>query len=289
LDYLLEVDVRRLYATKAYSSLFEYLVKDLGFSEPAAVERVNTVRLMREVPVVKTHLQEGRLSLTTASQIERFIKTENKVRRSSHSPKNSQPTASEKIKIVEACLDQSKREVEKTLFQNYSNEAKIVIQEKVKRVDAHRMALRLTISEETFQKLQKLKELAGEKSLEFIFDQGLDLLLLKEQKKRGVVNGKNVSKTQSFTSSPQLAEFENTESFNPLHAFHRAHSNMSQSESVKNCINPHSRFQRSGGRCEYVDPKTKKRCQSRYRVQVDHVHPFALGGKTEFSNLRHLC
>nr|ALS89731.1 HNH endonuclease [uncultured bacterium] len=63
--------------------------------------------------------------------------------------------------------------------------------------------------------------------------------------------------------------------------------------------NPDSRYiptsirnsvaERSGGRCEYVDDKTGRRCESRMRLQFDHREPFALGGQTTPENIRHLC
>lgn len=40
------------------------------------------------------------------------------------------------------------------------------------------------------QKLQELKDLTGHSSLETIFDQALDALLLSEKKKRGVIQKK---------------------------------------------------------------------------------------------------
>src|SRR5690606_29787152 len=46
---------------------------------------------------------------------------------------------------------------------------------------------------------------------------------------------------------------------------------------------------RSQGQCEYVDPVTKRRCESRSDLQFDHKVPFARGGRTELSNLRHYC
>ena len=266
LEYLLEVDVRKLYATKAYSSLFEYIVKELGLSEPAAAERVNAVRLMQEVPAVKTHLEEGRLSLTTASQIERFIKTENKVR-------IERLPVSEKATIVDACLDQSKREVEKLLLEKQSEEARILTREKIRPIASKRMELKLSVSLETFKKLEMPKELSGDKSLEAMFDEGPDLLLLKEQKRHG-----HVPKSTRPAKSEDMGESKNHEikAANPNSRFVPI--------DLKRAI-----FKRSGGQCEYTDPKTKKRCQCRYRIQIDHVYPYALGGKTELQNLRHLC
>jgi len=300
LEYLVEVDVRRLYATKAYSSLFDYIVKDLGLSEPAAAERVNAVRLMQEVPDVKTHLEEGRLSLTTASQIERFIKTENKVR-------DDRVQVSEKVAIIDACLNQSKREVEKTLLEKQSDEAKILTREKIKPIASDRMELKLSIDLQTFQKLEKLKELSGETSLERIFDEGLGLLLLKEQKKRG-----HDSKPTKPTKSARPAESKNADKSvrraqsekpnGPKKADEpkKTETKVTDSNSINlNSTNSNSRFipidlkraifKRSGGQCEFTDPKTKRRCKCRYRVQIDHVFPYALGGKTEPNNLRHLC
>ena len=48
-------------------------------------------------------------------------------------------------------------------------------------------------------------------------------------------------------------------------------------------------WRRDNGCCSYVDPHSGRRCGSRYRLEIDHVVPFALGGATELSNLRVLC
>ena len=48
-------------------------------------------------------------------------------------------------------------------------------------------------------------------------------------------------------------------------------------------------WRRDQGRCSYVDRFSGRRCGSRYRLEIDHVVPFALGGATELSNLRLHC
>ena len=48
-------------------------------------------------------------------------------------------------------------------------------------------------------------------------------------------------------------------------------------------------WQRDGGRCCHVDPRTGRRCVSRYLLEIHHVFPYALGGGAEPSNLRLLC
>jgi len=78
LEYLAEIERRRLFAERAYSSLFEFVVRELGYSESQASERISAMRLIREVVEVKDLIQTGDLTLTTASQIQRFLKTEKK-------------------------------------------------------------------------------------------------------------------------------------------------------------------------------------------------------------------
>ena len=48
-------------------------------------------------------------------------------------------------------------------------------------------------------------------------------------------------------------------------------------------------WQRDGGQCTYVHHETKRRCASKHLLQIDHIQPFALGGRTEKENLRLLC
>jgi 5-methylcytosine-specific restriction endonuclease McrA len=47
--------------------------------------------------------------------------------------------------------------------------------------------------------------------------------------------------------------------------------------------------QDTGAQCEYVDHETKKRCESRGQIEIDHVQPRAFGGGDERANLRVLC
>ncbi|MBI3016501.1 MAG: HNH endonuclease [Deltaproteobacteria bacterium] len=47
-------------------------------------------------------------------------------------------------------------------------------------------------------------------------------------------------------------------------------------------------FKRDEGRCSYVSPEGKS-CGEKNFLELDHIHPFALGGETAEENLRLLC
>ncbi len=48
LEYLHEIDIRRVYALMGYSSLWEYVCKYLKYSEYQASEKINAMRLIAE-------------------------------------------------------------------------------------------------------------------------------------------------------------------------------------------------------------------------------------------------
>jgi len=83
LMHLREVDERRLHLVRGHGSLFQYAVKELGYSEPAASERINAMRLMRSVPAAKEALTSGELNLTNAARMERYFQKHEKETRSS--------------------------------------------------------------------------------------------------------------------------------------------------------------------------------------------------------------
>ena len=48
-------------------------------------------------------------------------------------------------------------------------------------------------------------------------------------------------------------------------------------------------WRRDQGCCSYVDRHSGRRCGSRYRLEIDHIVPFALGGDAQPANLRLRC
>ena len=70
LDHLDEIDRRGLALRRGFSSLFDYAVRELRFSDAAAQRRIQAMRLCRRHGCVRASLQCGELSMTSAGQLE---------------------------------------------------------------------------------------------------------------------------------------------------------------------------------------------------------------------------
>ena len=70
LDHLDEIDRRGLALRRGFSSLFDYAVRELRFTDAAAQRRIQSMRLCRRHGWVRASLQSGELSLTAAAQLE---------------------------------------------------------------------------------------------------------------------------------------------------------------------------------------------------------------------------
>ena len=70
LDHLREIEARRLYLRRGYSSLFDYTVRELHYTEAAAWRRIKAMRLCRETSGVRERLQDGSLNLSNAALLQ---------------------------------------------------------------------------------------------------------------------------------------------------------------------------------------------------------------------------
>jgi hypothetical protein len=155
--------------------------------------------------------------------------------------------------------------------------------------------LKFIVNEVILQKLAELKNLIGDQSLAKIFELSLDAKLLSERKKRGHTSETTKPETNAPRKSVQILKTSPSKT-------QPAGECANQTQNLKVIDFTNARFsryipihlkrivfQRSNGQCEYIDPTTQKRCDCKFRLQIDHVRPIALGGKTSRSNLRSLC
>lgn len=96
--HLREVHRRRLYCDQGFGSLFQYCVKQLGYSEDQAYRRINALKLVKEMPEIQEQIASGELSLSTLSVAQSLFKAD--------------ATVDKKV-VIRALRNKSKREAEK--------------------------------------------------------------------------------------------------------------------------------------------------------------------------------
>ena len=86
IDHLREIQKRRLYLRRGFSSLFDYAVRELGYSDAAAWRRIKAMRLCAEIDGVRERLQDGTMTLNAAAQLQNaFDRQERKKERAASS------------------------------------------------------------------------------------------------------------------------------------------------------------------------------------------------------------
>lgn len=253
--HLLEIQKRKLFLNLGYPSLFEYAIKDLGYSASAAYRRIQAMRLLQSVPDVAEKLETGTINLTTASQVQTFIKAEKKA--------GTEISYRQKVEMLKAVENKSTREVEKHIITLKPEQA--FAQEKVRFVTPEIVELKIMIPDFLKEKLDHLKYYLSHRNPEMTYLRLIEylaeraLLKIEQRTKRAVA---------AVVSGPA----------NPIPPRRNIPATLR-----------HAVWLRDGGVCSYHDPKTGKRCGGRYQVQVDHIHPYSQGGDHALENLQLLC
>lgn len=251
LELINEVERRRLHLELGFSSLFDWLTRELGYSAAAAMRRIDSARLLRKVPTIATQIESGKLNLTNLARVQSAIRAEEK-----RTGKQIEPE-----KLVNAIEGKSSREVEQHLAQTFPDSAYKA--DSARAITDSQIRLQVTLSTPQYSELERAREVASHSHFgapmgEVIGMLATDYLDRKDPlRKKGHIDA---------TSAPD------TTGRRPL------------SINVRRLV-----FQRAEGRCEYKNPHTGKICGSRFQTQIDHIKPVALGGTNAVENLRLLC
>ncbi|MBI1860980.1 MAG: HNH endonuclease [Deltaproteobacteria bacterium] len=133
LDYLAEVDRRRLWLKEGYASLYDFCIRYLGYSEGETHRRIQACRLSQKVVEVKPLLENGTLSLTSLSLL---------------SPVLEKSNAQD---LLPRIINKPSREVADILAKGFP--------EKIQKKEI----LKIVLDEELKELLEKAKRLASEK------------------------------------------------------------------------------------------------------------------------------
>jgi len=77
LEYLIEIDNRKLWIKEGYASMYDFCIRCLGYSEGEANRRIQAARLSQRVEAVKPLLEKGEISLTNLTLLSPVLTLDN--------------------------------------------------------------------------------------------------------------------------------------------------------------------------------------------------------------------
>ncbi|UOF02729.1 HNH endonuclease [Bdellovibrio reynosensis] len=290
LEHIREIDARKLYLEKAYSSIYEYLTKELGYSGSAAMRRLEAARLMRDVPEIAERIQEGSLNLSQIGELSRAVKEKEKMSGDKVSPLQKQ-------ELIAMVSGRTTQEAQHELARILDLPIKEFDEQRVQKDESVR--LEITLSKNQYEKLMQCKDLAAHILLEgngsvsmtdvieFLANHYLDKKI-KKTKNKSVKQTAKVDRpleNQVVPRNPHSpCSSQEPKSSKPA---------IITTETVveRKSVTPKLRrliFQRDKC-CQYVDLKSGKQCKSTFALQVDHRMSKWAGGGNHLNNLQLLC
>ena len=295
--HLSEIDRRKLYAEEGYASLFSYCVEKYHYSEGAAYRRIQSAKAYQKFPEILELLKQGKLNLMTLSLIEPHLDQKNGGL------------------LIHKILDKSKREVEEVLSELSFKKEKV--QDVIRRLPVKKAVLENSAQNFTFtgesevnkkkstgnvsqkrpeipQKSQAFsdtepKEEVRRVKIEFVADEKVARLIerAKELLRHKYPQGKLEDLVRE--AFELLLEKKDPERKIKRDSSPRLHKGQNDAKGryIPQAIQREV-YQRDKAQCSYTSSEGKK-CGEKNFLELDHVHPWGLGGDSTAPNLRLLC
>jgi hypothetical protein len=287
---LAEIEERRLYLPAAYSTMHLYCVHEFHMSEETAFKRMRAARAARKFPALYPALADGRLHLTAVVLLAPHLTPENVdelVAAASHRTKAEiellvaarfpRPVVPTTVRVIApagatepATYSSDSPELELspgTVVASYGPKRPGRLEPPpghatVAPLSAERYEWHLTVSTRAQEQLRRAQALLGHAvpsgDISQVLERALDALVEKLEKQK----------------------FATTERPRPPRG---AANGRHVPAAVKRAV-----LERDGGQCTFVS-KNGRRCESKTRLEYDHIEPVARGGQSTVSNLRLRC
>lgn len=262
LEVIKEVDARKLFLKMGFTSLFAYLTEGLGYAPASAQRRIESARLLCEIPGISKDLAEGSLNLTQVSMLASGLK------------KRNVPVGSKK-EIIERIKEKNITETQKILARDLDLPVLQFEKTRTQRDDSIR--LELTFTSDQMKILKRVKDLISHSKpnptwAELFELLGEEFLERKDPLKKRGVNARAFAPPDISSSAAEAAPDQSA-----------CVKRGSLSQALRRRV-----FQRDRC-CQWRDPMTQKSCGSTFQLQVDHVQPVWASGSDDLLNLRLLC
>ncbi|HEY6557174.1 MAG TPA: HNH endonuclease [Polyangiaceae bacterium] len=273
IEYLAEIDRRRLYLEQACASLRSFCMERLGYSEDEASKRVRVARLAGQLPSVLDELRSGAIHLTGLFLLAPYLTVHNADALLGEARGLSRRAIEQLIARwfprpdVPARIDPVASQSALPLGQAGSGRPAAWIgpgadrapaRAKLEPLSASRYQVQFTASAEIEQAQEMLSHVVSRGDLPALFSRAIKTLIEKEVRRRRGAGRKRKRREQKPGSR---------------------HVPVEVAAEV---------WRRDGSQCTFVDAEGR-RCSARRFLTIEHVQPYACGGPSTVENLCLLC
>jgi hypothetical protein len=291
LHHLKEFDRRRLFSALGYTSLFDYAVRKLGYSEDQAYRRIAAMRLMKDMPDLDRELETGRLTLTHIGIAQAAFKREREA--------GNAFSVEEKTATLKSIAGLSTRDAEAKILEISPKSQDL--EDRVEQVSSDKVEIEFEADLALKEKLDRLRGLLAHKSPGITLAEMMDWLcdLAIEKLDKGAKEEKKEEEEKKKEKKKKAKD---------LLVQHDLHNQSDQRDRYDALVPAAPRVDRDthfGSACDSgIKPASKAeiirrvwrrdrsqcaKCGSQHALQIDHVVPKALGGENTEQNLRLLC
>jgi hypothetical protein len=277
LDIIQRVEDHRVFIERGHTSLFSYVVSELGLSESVALCLITVARKARMVPELKAELQKGAITISNARRIAAVITPENQ---------------SEWLMKASALTS---RQLEKEIVQVRPAEA---TPERASYVAPDRIKLQLGLSERDMLELRRVQDVMSQSRRRAVsLEEAVRTMSAEylrrhdpvEKAKRSVVRRGAGPGIAQVTLAAQTQAQTETGTKNPTVAVKTLVTKrvVGQREPIPAWI-LHQVNLRDQRRCTHVLPDGRRCNQARW-IEIHHKIPVSQGGSNALENLITLC
>ena len=317
IELIREIDQKRYYLDYGHTSMFSFLVKEMGYTPSAVMRRIDAARLMREIPELQNDLKSGAINLSQVSMLAQAVRQKQKEIKGSQK-KNAfkeigvsqrQVSTETKSVLLEKVKSQDLIATQKIIAQGL--DLKVQAYEKKSYQKDESVRWEVIFTKEQLQDLERVKELISHQYpnptmsevFSFLAKQFLnrkDPIRQKSKEKTGVKESKESNCIETAYAAPVVQARQVTEdavamiSKDEVKLEHRQARRQTGPRYISQKIKQQifKRDQCCQWTQETINAKgeiTKTKCGSKFQLQIDHIKPKWQDGANNPANLQLLC
>ncbi|WP_168196648.1 HNH endonuclease [Bdellovibrio sp. ZAP7] len=284
-----EIDSRRTYLDLGFGSLFDYLVKGVGYSEGSAQRRIDAARMIREIPEIAAKIQTGELKLNQISLIQ-------KASREVFKNQSITVTTDEKLEVIHDLCGKNHTESQQQVAAFFDLPVLQTTHQKTQADESVR--IEFTLSKEAYAKVKQAQALLSHAVISADLGAFLEFLSDKVIKqKTSSLKAKKMPETDAAITLEDKVQVGNSDksiSSDKVNVSKTPNVNTRATATMavygqKPSAADTKKIRLKQVCCQFVDPVTGRRCESTWRLQVDHKHSQWAGGGHRVENLQLLC